>query len=107
MYNLQEKKKQQWLRINKKMLSQAPMAQEYNPFYLGGWDWENCALRPALTNNFWEYISKIIREKWTGWVAQVVESLPCKHEALSSNSSPPKKKLLNFSKDKKEIIKVQ
>jgi hypothetical protein len=36
MYNLQGKKKQQWLRINKKMLSQTPMAQEYNPFYLGG-----------------------------------------------------------------------
>jgi hypothetical protein len=29
-------------------------------------------------------ISKITRGKWTGGVVQVVEYLPCKHEALSS-----------------------
>jgi hypothetical protein len=34
-----------------------------------------------------ELISKIIRAKHADRVAQVVESLPSKHEALSSNSS--------------------
>jgi hypothetical protein len=37
-------------------------------------------------------ISKISREKWTGDVAQVVEYLLCKHEALSANPIPTKKK---------------
>jgi hypothetical protein len=32
-------------------------------------------------------ISKIIRGKWTGGVAQAVECLLCKYKALSSNSS--------------------
>jgi hypothetical protein len=32
-------------------------------------------------------ISKITRAKWTGGVAQVVECLLCKHEAL--RSTPP------------------
>jgi hypothetical protein len=30
--------------------------------------------------------------KWTGDVAEAVECLLCKHEALSSNSSPTKTK---------------
>jgi hypothetical protein len=33
-------------------------------------------------------ICKISRTKWAGDVTQVVEQLLCKHEALSSNSSP-------------------
>jgi hypothetical protein len=37
-------------------------------------------------------ISKIARTKWTGSVAQVVEYLLCKHEALSLNPSREKKK---------------
>jgi hypothetical protein len=37
-------------------------------------------------------ISKIPRAKWTVGVAQARKSLLCKHEALSSNSSPPSKK---------------
>jgi hypothetical protein len=37
-------------------------------------------------------ISKIPRAKWTGSMAQVVECLLCKHEALSSNSSPTETK---------------
>jgi hypothetical protein len=37
-------------------------------------------------------ISKITRAKWTGFVAQVVECLLCKPEALSSNSSSVKNK---------------
>jgi hypothetical protein len=41
-------------------------------------------------------ISKITTGKWTGGVAQTVEQLFCKHEALSSN--PPTKKI-NISQD--------
>jgi hypothetical protein len=37
-------------------------------------------------------ISKIIRAKWPGSVAQAVECLLCKYEALSSNPCPIKKK---------------
>jgi hypothetical protein len=37
-------------------------------------------------------ISKITRAKWTRGVAQVVEWLFCKHEALGSNLNPMKKK---------------
>jgi hypothetical protein len=36
--------------------------------------------------------SKITRAKWTGGVAQAIEHLLFKHEALSSNSSPTLKK---------------
>jgi hypothetical protein len=35
-------------------------------------------------------ISKITRVKWTGGLAQTIEHLLCKCEALSSNSSPSK-----------------
>jgi hypothetical protein len=37
-------------------------------------------------------ISEITRAKWTGDVAQALESLFCKCEALSSNPSSTKKK---------------
>jgi hypothetical protein len=41
----------------------------------------------------WETpISKITRAKCTGGVTHIVEWLPCKHEALSSNSRPTKKR---------------
>jgi hypothetical protein len=36
-------------------------------------------------------ISTITRAKWTGGVAQELESLLCKHEALNSSSVPQKK----------------
>jgi hypothetical protein len=36
----------------------------------------------------WDPISKVTRAKWTGGVAQVLEFLLWRHEALSSNSSP-------------------
>jgi hypothetical protein len=39
-----------------------------------------------------ETLSKITRAKWTGSVAQAVESLLCKCEALSLNPRPTKKK---------------
>jgi hypothetical protein len=35
---------------------------------------------------------KITRAKWTGGLAQAVEHLHCKHEALSSKPIPPTKK---------------
>jgi hypothetical protein len=41
-------------------------------------------------------ISKITKAKWTRGVAVVVENLLCKHEALSSNFSPPEKKYTLF-----------
>jgi hypothetical protein len=51
-------------------------------------------LRPARGGGivFENSISKIIRAKWTGGVAKVVESLLCKLGALSSNSNRIKKK---------------
>jgi hypothetical protein len=39
-------------------------------------------------------ISKITRAKWTGGVAHAVESLLCKHKALSSNPSPRERAFL-------------
>jgi hypothetical protein len=54
---------------------------------------EDHSSRPAQANSLGDEtpISKITRAKWTGSVAQVVEKLLCKHEALSSNSSLTKK----------------
>jgi hypothetical protein len=46
-----------------------------NPSYLGGWDQEDCVLRPAWVNSSWDLISKITRVKWTGGVAPVTEHL--------------------------------
>jgi hypothetical protein len=45
-------------------------------------------------------ISKITRAKWTGSVAQVIECLLCKCEALSSNPSLTKKKKKRKKKKK-------
>jgi hypothetical protein len=50
-------------------------------------------LRSALANSSQDPISKITKAKWTGGVAQAVESLLCKHEALQFN----KKKVLNLN----------
>jgi hypothetical protein len=47
-------------------------------------------LRSTRTNTSGDPISKIIREKWTRGVAQAVEHLVWKHEALSP--SPTKRK---------------
>jgi hypothetical protein len=72
----------------------APMAHACNPSYLGGWDWEDRGSRPAPANNLRDPpIFKITTAKWTRGVAQVVESLLCTYEALSSNSSPTKNHL--------------
>jgi hypothetical protein len=64
------------------------VAYAYNPSYLGGWDQKDGGLRPAWANRSQDPISKITRAKCTGGVAQVVELLLCKHEALSSKPSP-------------------
>jgi hypothetical protein len=45
-------------------------------------------LRPDQAN----FISKISATKWTGDVDQAIVCQLCKHEALSSNPSPPKTK---------------
>jgi hypothetical protein len=62
------------------------------PSYLGGWYQEDCGSSPAQENSSQDPIFKITRVKWTGGVAQVVEHLFCKGEALSSNPSPTKEK---------------
>jgi hypothetical protein len=57
---------------------QVLVAHAYNPSYLGGWDLEDCGLRPAWANSSWDSISKIPWAKWTGGVDQAVEYLLCK-----------------------------
>jgi hypothetical protein len=49
-------------------------------------------LRLAWANSSREPISKITRARWTGGVAQVVECLLCKCEALSLNPVPPQRR---------------
>jgi hypothetical protein len=74
--------------------SQALVAQACNPSYRGGWDGEDHSSRSAQANSLQDPISKITTAKWigSGSVAQVVEHLLCKQEALSSNYSPIKRK---------------
>jgi hypothetical protein len=45
------------------------VANTCTPNYLGGWDEEDCSLRPAQTNSSQDPITKITRAKWTGGVA--------------------------------------
>jgi hypothetical protein len=54
--------------------------------------WGGSRFKASLGKEFGRPISKITRAKWTGGVAQKVESLLCKHKALSSNTSPTKGK---------------
>jgi hypothetical protein len=49
-------------------------------------------LSPAQTNNSRDTLSKIIRTKWNGGMAQAVAHLFFKHVALSSNSGTTIKK---------------
>jgi hypothetical protein len=53
-------------------------------------------LRTARANSSQDRIFKISRAKWTGGVAQAVESQLCKCEALSSNPVSSKKKWLQW-----------
>jgi hypothetical protein len=61
-----------------------PVADACNPSFLGGWDGKSHGSRPGWANSLGDLMSKIIRTKWTGGMAQVVEYLLCKHKALSS-----------------------
>jgi hypothetical protein len=71
------------------------VAHTYNPSYLGGGSQEDCGSRPVQASSLQDPISKITRVKWTGGMVQVVEEhLLCNHEALSSNPSPTKKKIV-------------
>jgi hypothetical protein len=58
---------------------------------LGGWDWEDHGSKPALANSLQDHISKVTR-KMNWRVAQVVQHLLCKSEALISNLNPSLKK---------------
>jgi hypothetical protein len=65
------------------------------PTILTTWDFKIASLAISYRNP----ISKISRAKWTGGVAQAVEYLFCKHEALGSNPRPTKK----CKKDKRRL----
>jgi hypothetical protein len=67
------------------------VAHTYNPSYTGGREQEDCGLRPVCAK-MWDPIREISKGKWAVNLAQVVESLPSKHEALCSNSNTAKQK---------------
>jgi 2,3-bisphosphoglycerate-independent phosphoglycerate mutase len=64
------------------------------PAVLANWEAEvgRISLPPAWANKLQDPISKTTRAKWTGDMAQVVEHLLFKRDALSSNSHPIKRK---------------
>jgi uncharacterized protein YaiL (DUF2058 family) len=62
-----------------------------NPSYSGGRNQEDYGLKPAQRNNSQNPISKIAKTKEAGGVAQVIDDLSSKCEALSSNLSTVKK----------------
>jgi hypothetical protein len=68
------------------------VAHAYNPSYSGGRDREDQGSKPGQADSLQEPISKNPSQKRAGGVAQMVEHLPSKHEALSLNSSTAKKK---------------
>jgi hypothetical protein len=71
---------------------------QLTPIILATWEaeiWRVAVQRPAQANSSGDSISKMTRAEWTGGVAQVVEYLLCTYKALSSNSSPTKKKKKN------------
>jgi hypothetical protein len=58
------------------------VAHACNPSYLGDWDQEDQGLRPAWENSLRDAISKITRAKWTGGVAQALQSPEFKLQPL-------------------------
>jgi hypothetical protein len=54
-------------------------------------------INSSRANSSQDPISKITRAKWTEGVIQAVKCLLCKHEALSSNPNPTKKKKINHA----------
>jgi hypothetical protein len=67
------------------------VAHACNPSYSGGRDHEDQGSKPALANSSRDLILKVPNTK-KGLVAQAVDCLPSKCEALSTNSSTAKKK---------------
>jgi hypothetical protein len=61
------------------------VAHAYNPSYSGGRDQEDHGSKPALAISMQDPILKKPFTKQAGGVARVVECLPSKHKALSSN----------------------
>jgi hypothetical protein len=80
----------------KDILSQVLVAPACNPSYSGGRDQEDDGSRPAWKTLSWKYPT----QNRPGGVAQVIERLPSKCEALTSNPSTTTKK----KKKKKKII---
>jgi hypothetical protein len=74
--------------VTRPILELSTVAHICKASYLEGWVWEDCSSRPSWANSSQNLIFKITRAKWTRSVAKVVECLPCKYKALSSNHSP-------------------
>jgi hypothetical protein len=77
------------IRLKERKRSWTPLAHACNPSCLGGWDQEDPVWRPTWANSSWD---PHLQNNQTRGVAQAVELLLCKCEALSSNPSPTKKK---------------
>jgi hypothetical protein len=74
-------------------LSWVQVAHTCNPSYSGGRDQEDGSSKPSQANGSQDPIlKKYSTQKWAGGVVQIVEHLPNKCEALSSNPSTEKKK---------------
>jgi hypothetical protein len=84
--------------INKEK-NQELVAHACNPSFSGGRDQEDRGLKPAWANSLVVPISKIPTQKRASRVVQVVDFLPSKCEALSSNSKSTK----NTQPSNKEI----
>jgi hypothetical protein len=68
------------------------LAHACNPSYSGGRDQEDNCSKLARANSLQDPISKVLNTKRAEGVAQGVERLPTKCEAVSSNPSTTKKK---------------
>jgi hypothetical protein len=80
-------------------MSQVPVAHNCNPSYSGGRDQEDHSSKPAQANSFGDPISqRNPSQKRASGVAQVIEFLPSKHEALSSTLPPQKNPYLYTNK---------
>jgi hypothetical protein len=68
-----------------KIKDQMPVVHNCNPNYSRSSDQEDCGSKPAQANSLQDPILKKKSQKRAGGVAQVVEHLPTKCEALNSN----------------------
>jgi hypothetical protein len=80
--------KQPWIKIL--YLTPVLVAHACNPSYLGVRDREDRGSRPAAVNKVRPYLKNTQHKKRAGGVAQMVQHLPSKHKALSSNPSTKK-----------------